>query len=242
MNSSRALNAPWLTSGPTSRVLQLLNDNGEEARVVGGAVRNALLDIPCGDNRYRDHGGPCRSDPPRQGGRHQERADRHRPRHRDPGGRCAAVRGDDAARGYRDLRPQGQGRVRPRLGGRCASARLHHQCAVGWRRWHRARLCRRARRYRFAPRALHRPRRTAHRRGLPAHPALFPHARGIWYRRGGPRRISRLHRGPGRPCDALGRTAADGDAQAAGRRWRPGRGHRDGGWRPAAADFRRHRL
>src|SRR5712672_944930 len=49
MNSSRALNAPWLTSGPTSRVLQLLNDNGEEARVVGGAVRNALLDIPCGD-------------------------------------------------------------------------------------------------------------------------------------------------------------------------------------------------
>src|SRR5882757_191087 len=49
MNSSRALNAPWLTSGPTSRVLQLLNDNGEEARVVGGAVRNALLRIPTGD-------------------------------------------------------------------------------------------------------------------------------------------------------------------------------------------------
>jgi poly(A) polymerase len=49
MNSSRVLNAPWLTSGPTSRVLQLLNDNSEEARVVGGAVRNALLDIPCGD-------------------------------------------------------------------------------------------------------------------------------------------------------------------------------------------------
>jgi poly(A) polymerase len=49
MNSSRALNAPWLGSGPASRVLQLLNDNGEEARVVGGAVRNALLDIACGD-------------------------------------------------------------------------------------------------------------------------------------------------------------------------------------------------
>jgi poly(A) polymerase len=49
MNSSRVLNAPWLPSGPTSRVLSLLNGNGEEARVVGGAVRNALLGIPVGD-------------------------------------------------------------------------------------------------------------------------------------------------------------------------------------------------
>ncbi len=49
MNSSRVLSAPWLSSVPTSRVLQLLNDNGEEARVVGGAVRNALLNIPIGD-------------------------------------------------------------------------------------------------------------------------------------------------------------------------------------------------
>src|SRR6266704_3494510 len=49
MNSSRALNAPWLGSGPTSRVLELLSGNGEEARVIGGAVRNALLNIPMGD-------------------------------------------------------------------------------------------------------------------------------------------------------------------------------------------------
>jgi poly(A) polymerase len=49
MNSSRVLNAPWLSSGPALRVLQLLNDKGEEARVVGGAVRNALLDVPIGD-------------------------------------------------------------------------------------------------------------------------------------------------------------------------------------------------
>jgi poly(A) polymerase len=49
MISSRVLNAPWLTSGPTARVLKLLNENGEEARVVGGAVRNALLEIPIGD-------------------------------------------------------------------------------------------------------------------------------------------------------------------------------------------------
>jgi poly(A) polymerase len=50
MNDTRALPfAPWLTSGPTSRVLTLLNSGGEEARVVGGAVRNALLDVPIGD-------------------------------------------------------------------------------------------------------------------------------------------------------------------------------------------------
>lgn len=41
--------APWLTAGRTARVLQLLNADGEEARVVGGAVRNALLKLPPGD-------------------------------------------------------------------------------------------------------------------------------------------------------------------------------------------------
>jgi tRNA nucleotidyltransferase/poly(A) polymerase len=50
MSEVRVLeNAPWLRSGPTARVLELLNGNGEEARVVGGAVRNALLNIPIGD-------------------------------------------------------------------------------------------------------------------------------------------------------------------------------------------------
>jgi len=44
-----ALDAPWLRTGPAARVLELLNHNGEEARVVGGAVRNALLKIPTGD-------------------------------------------------------------------------------------------------------------------------------------------------------------------------------------------------
>ena len=41
--------APWLRSGPAARVLTLLNGGGEEARVIGGAVRNALLEIPLGD-------------------------------------------------------------------------------------------------------------------------------------------------------------------------------------------------
>ena len=49
MSDARVLDAPWLRSGPTARVLALLNGNGEEARVIGGAVRNVLLGIPIGD-------------------------------------------------------------------------------------------------------------------------------------------------------------------------------------------------
>src|SRR5882757_1878919 len=50
MSEARVLaDALWLKSGPTARVLELLDSNGEQARVVGGAVRNALLNIPIGD-------------------------------------------------------------------------------------------------------------------------------------------------------------------------------------------------
>jgi len=41
--------APWLESGAAARVLALLNGDGEEARVIGGAVRNALLRVPIVD-------------------------------------------------------------------------------------------------------------------------------------------------------------------------------------------------
>jgi poly(A) polymerase len=41
--------APWLTTGATARVLQLLNGDGEEARAVGGAVRNALMKLTVGE-------------------------------------------------------------------------------------------------------------------------------------------------------------------------------------------------
>ena len=43
MSQMKPDDAPWLTAGATGRVLTLLNEGGEEARVVGGAVRNALL-------------------------------------------------------------------------------------------------------------------------------------------------------------------------------------------------------
>lgn len=50
MSGERLLaDAPWLIAGPAPRVLALLNADGEEARVIGGAVRNALMQIPLGD-------------------------------------------------------------------------------------------------------------------------------------------------------------------------------------------------
>ena len=50
MTEARVLSdAPWLKSGPAGRVLALLNGNGEEARVIGGAVRNALLGLAVAD-------------------------------------------------------------------------------------------------------------------------------------------------------------------------------------------------
>jgi poly(A) polymerase len=41
--------APWLGSGPLTRLLAVLDAKGEEARVVGGAVRNTLLGLAPGD-------------------------------------------------------------------------------------------------------------------------------------------------------------------------------------------------
>ena len=41
--------APWLQQGPLAQLLTVLDRDGEEARVVGGVVRNALLREPLGD-------------------------------------------------------------------------------------------------------------------------------------------------------------------------------------------------
>ena len=49
MRDDRLLKLLALDVGPTAAVLQVLDRDGEEARVVGGAVRNALLGIPRGD-------------------------------------------------------------------------------------------------------------------------------------------------------------------------------------------------
>jgi len=40
---------PWLTEKPLAQLIAVLDRDGEEARVVGGAVRNTLLSLPHGD-------------------------------------------------------------------------------------------------------------------------------------------------------------------------------------------------
>jgi poly(A) polymerase len=40
---------PWLGEGPAAKLLSVLDTAGEEARAVGGAVRNTLMQLPPGD-------------------------------------------------------------------------------------------------------------------------------------------------------------------------------------------------
>jgi poly(A) polymerase len=46
---TRLADIAWLEQGPLGQLLEILNTDGEEARVVGGAVRNTLLREPRGD-------------------------------------------------------------------------------------------------------------------------------------------------------------------------------------------------
>jgi len=47
--TARLVDAAWLKQSEVARLLALLDRDGEEARVVGGAVRNALLKLPVGE-------------------------------------------------------------------------------------------------------------------------------------------------------------------------------------------------
>jgi poly(A) polymerase len=47
--TSRKLKEAWLSGGALPRLLAVLDKDGEEARVVGGAVRNALLGLPASE-------------------------------------------------------------------------------------------------------------------------------------------------------------------------------------------------
>jgi len=124
-----------------ARVLALLNGDGEEARVVGGAVRNALLKIPTGDIDIATTALPDEVVRRAQDSRHQMRADRHRPRHRDPGRRCAAVRGHERC-WRQDTETYGRkakvafGRD---WGPRCRSGATSPSTGFRRRRWPRAR-------------------------------------------------------------------------------------------------------
>jgi len=47
--SPNLASAPWLRDGPLARLLTVLDRDGEEARAIGGAVRNHLLGEPIGE-------------------------------------------------------------------------------------------------------------------------------------------------------------------------------------------------
>ena len=49
MKIDAAADFSWLAERPLAQLLSVLGRDGEEARVVGGAVRNTLLGLPHGD-------------------------------------------------------------------------------------------------------------------------------------------------------------------------------------------------
>ena len=201
MSDARVLvDAPWLRSGPAARVLALLNGDGEEARVVGGAVRNALLKIPVGDIDIattalpdevirRAKAAGIKSVP--TGIEHGTvtlvvdgqpfEVTTLREDIETFGRKAKVAFGRDWVRDAqrRDFTINGlsvdaDGVVHDHVGGLADIA---------------------ARRVRFIgdPDA-------AHRRGLSAHPAVLPHSRRLRRGRTGSRRIARLHAGARRPC------------------------------------------
>ena len=109
----RLKNADWLTHSSLTRLLDVLSQGGEEARVAGGAVRNALMDLPPGYRRCDDRLARG-SDPPRDRRRFQGGAHRHRARHRHCRRVRHAFRSDDIAHRRRDLWPPGDRSFRPR--------------------------------------------------------------------------------------------------------------------------------
>ncbi|GLK78509.1 CCA tRNA nucleotidyltransferase [Methylopila turkensis] len=49
MTATARIDAPWLAKRPLSDLLAVLDSDGEEARIAGGAVRDAALGLPRGD-------------------------------------------------------------------------------------------------------------------------------------------------------------------------------------------------
>jgi poly(A) polymerase/tRNA nucleotidyltransferase (CCA-adding enzyme) len=100
-----------LRSGATARVLALLNADGEEARVAGGAVRNALLGLPVGDIDIATTALPDEVIR-RAKAAHIKSVPTGVEHGTVTGDRRPAVRSHHASRRHRDFRTQGQGGVR----------------------------------------------------------------------------------------------------------------------------------
>ena len=75
--------ADWLKHGEAARLLAVLNGDGEEARAVGGAVRNALMHLPVGEIDIATTAIPEEVVRRVVGGWLEGDPDRYRARHRD---------------------------------------------------------------------------------------------------------------------------------------------------------------
>ena len=223
---ARGCDALARLAAPSLALARGARRDGEEARVVGGAVRNALLGRA---------GRPIATSPPppsRPRSRRAARragwkvvADRHRAWHRDRHHRRPSVRGDDAAPGHR--RPTA---ATPWCASAATSAPT--RCAATSpstpsrsRRGRRApRLCRRPRRPCGAPDPLHRRRRQAHRaRTICASCASSASMPAMARARSIAPSFAAAIRRPGRPRAPVARARPCRDAEAPGRRAAPRR-------------------
>ena len=169
----------FIEAAPVQAVLGILDRDGEEARVVGGAVRNALLGVPAAIS----------TSPPPPCPRGRSRARRAAGMKAVPTGiehgtvtvvarrppfEVTTLREDVETDGRHAMVVFGRDFAHGRQ-----AARLHHERALcRHARRHRG-PCRRHRGYRGAACALHRRSRAAHPRGLPAHPAPVPLPRAL---------------------------------------------------------------
>ncbi len=98
-------NAAWFKRGDLASLLAQLNRDGEEARVVGGAVRNELLHIEVVEVDIATTAVPDEVARRAEARGLESGADRYRAWHGHSGDRRQTVRSDDLAAGRRDLRP-----------------------------------------------------------------------------------------------------------------------------------------
>ena len=158
-------------------LLDVLDNEGEEARIVGGAVRNALTGLPVSpDIDLASTALPKEVDASCRPRRLQGGPDRDRARDRDRHRRWTPFRGDHATRGHRDGRPPRRGALRTQLRGRCGCGAISPSTPFRWT--DAARLHDTvggmagpggAKRLRF----IGDP-KLPHHGGLSPHPALFP--------------------------------------------------------------------
>ena len=191
----RRIDAKWLREGAAQKLLGILDRDGEEARVVGGAVRNALLDVPVVEIDIA-----TTAEPPEVIRRASGAGFKVVPTGIDHGTVTVVI--DGAPFEVTTLRQDVEtyGRHAKVAFGRDWKADAERRdftinALSAIERWHGPRLCRRACRSRSAAGALHRRRQPAHRRRLPARPALLSLPRRL--RRGAARqrRAARLHHG-----------------------------------------------